>query len=87
MSEAVETAILAELRAVRDRLSQVGEEVSGLRNDVAQLKSVLSVELAEADPVMAIRRLWDEGLSSGIAGDLDEVFDEVLAALPRSRTV
>ena len=79
MSASAESEILAQLRAMRADLSQMSGEMAELRHEVAALRAAAT----QADPVSAVRRLWDEGLASGVAGDLDEVFDGVVDALPR----
>ena len=32
-------------------------------------------------PEVSLKELWDAGLESGVAGDVDEVFDRVLRTL------
>jgi hypothetical protein len=77
MNDIVERQILDQLLALRTELSRMTGEMAELRNKIADLTSASA-------PQAAIERLWFEGLASGDAGALDDVFDEVLARLPRS---
>ena len=77
MNDIVERQILDQLAALRTELSRMTGEMAELRTEIADLS-------AAAGPQATIGRLWFEGLASGDAGPLDDVFDDVLARLPRS---
>jgi hypothetical protein len=81
MNEPVTEQLLDEFRALQSHIVTLGQEVAGLRQEVSRINAVLQHGVVET-PKAAIRRLWDEGLASGTAGDLDKVFDNVLAGLP-----
>lgn len=78
--ERVTADLLDEVRAMRQDMAHLADELGELRQEVVQLRA--AVVPIDEDPVATIRRLWTEGLESGIAGDIDEVFDELLAGLP-----
>ncbi len=83
MNQKVESLILEELSAMRADLANIGRDMARLRGEMAELASTVAGGSAQ-DPVATVRRLWDEGVSSGVAGDLDDILDDVLASLPRS---
>jgi hypothetical protein len=82
MTERSTSELLDTVRALRSEMEHMAEELAGLRQDVLELKSAVTSP-SDSDPATAIRRLWAEGLASGIAGELDEVFDGVVAGLPK----
>jgi hypothetical protein len=81
MTEAeVADRLLEEIQALRSDIVHLGSEVASLRFEVSRL-TASQADDAET-PQAALCRLWDEGLASGDAGDVDDVFDELLAGLP-----
>ncbi len=75
MNEKIERLILEQIGALRSDLHAVNGEVLRLRDEIADLR--LNRPAAEN----RLRDLWDDGLASGDAGDVDEVFDRVLKTL------
>jgi hypothetical protein len=65
-------------------------EVAMLRDDVALMRDELgavagrrpeaSIPTGKAEET--VRQLWAEGEASGIAGELDDVLDDIVAAIP-----
>lgn len=72
-----DTHLLRNVQALRD-------EVTMLRDDVALMRSEIGALALGRDghDLETLRRLWVEGLASGIAGELDEVIEEVLRTIP-----
>jgi hypothetical protein len=70
--------ILSEVMAMRADVQRLREEVATVRGELGTLRQSLDEQLAGR-----LRTLWDEGLASGDAGELDAVLDEIAAAVPR----
>ena len=75
MNEKVENLILEQIGALRSDIHSMSGELRRLRDEIVDLRS--QGPTAEA----RLRELWDIGLESGVAGDVDEVFDRVLKTL------
>ena len=75
MNEKVENLILEQIGALRSDLYSMSGELRRLRDEIGDLRS--QGPTAET----RLRELWDVGLESGVAGNVDEVFDRVLKTL------
>lgn len=78
-AQTVDSRLVGEVQTLRS-------EVTLLRDDVALMRSELGALVGtghvEVDARETVRRLWAEGLASGIAGDVDEVVDDILSTIP-----
>ena len=81
MNEKIETLILEQLNAMRSDLHEMNTEIVKLRDEIADLRSV------KRDPKDVVRELWHEGLQSGDAGEIDDVFARVLEKVKPSGRV
>jgi len=75
MNEKVENLILEQIGPFRSDLHSLSRELRRLRDEIVDLRA------DRPSPVASLRELWDAGLESGVAGDVDEVFDRVLRTL------
>jgi hypothetical protein len=76
-----DTYLLRNVQALRD-------EVIMLRDDVALMRGEIGALAMGRDghDLETLRRLWAEGLASGIAGELDEVIEEVIRTIPGQKS-
>jgi phage shock protein A len=81
MSDDTGAKILKEIQGVRADMDRMRNDVSALRSEVAALRQGLDAA-AQRDGVAEVRQLWQEGLASGDAGELDEVIDRILDKIP-----
>ena len=75
MNEKIERLILEQIGALRSDLHAMNGEVVRLRDEIADLR----IQRPSAEKTL--RELWEDGLASGEAGDMDEVFDRVIKTL------
>jgi len=75
MNEKVENLILEQIGPFRSELHSLSGELRRLRDEIVDLRA------DRPSPEARLRELWDAGLESGMAGDVDEVFDRVLRTL------
>lgn len=75
MNEKVENLILEQIGALRSDLHSLSGESRRLRDEIMDLRA------DRPSPEARVRELWDAGLESDVAGDVDEVFDRVLKTL------
>ncbi|MFM8608605.1 MAG: hypothetical protein ACKOBC_11680 [Hyphomicrobiales bacterium] len=74
MNDKIEILILEQLNSMRSDLHVMNGELVKLRDEIAELR------IGKRDAKDVVRSLWDEGLESGDAGDIDDVFARVLKA-------
>jgi hypothetical protein len=84
MSEAADEQLIREVQSLRGEVSLLRDDVALMRSEVGAL-AAWTRDTADAggNPRETVRKLWNEGEDSGIAGDLDEVVDGVLNRVPR----
>ena len=78
MNEKIERLILEQIGALRSDLHSMNGEVVRLRDEIADLR----LQRPSAEKILL--GLWEDGLASGEAGDMDERFDRVVKTLNRA---
>lgn len=75
MNDKIENLILEQLNSMRSDLLVMNSELIKLRDEIADLRAT------KRDAKDVILELWNEGLESGDAGEIDDVFARVLTKI------